>query len=238
MAEAVSSCPTGCEKEVDAEFYRHPDSIAVGSAPGCRAPTALEQQRSISQLSRCGAGTAPRIPAPGSARPRSEILFARTRRCVRKTIRFHGVAWKRAISRYIEVMLPGDNGPWPIAWQTMCAGSSPAIAVTSAMTAKVGLAARCSQPPIVARSRGLFLRVFIVPAPPDAACLIAAVRRAIEPLVRTPQAVQPARVGRIGVVHVRVVQDERAHPGQFAQVGSSIHTARFRELVGRVRYRA
>jgi hypothetical protein len=45
--------------------------------------------------------------------------------------------------------------------------------------------------------------VFVV-ADPDVVVAVAAQRRAVEPLIRTPQPVEPARVGRVGVIHVAV----------------------------------
>src|SRR5207248_4812419 len=49
--------------------------------------------------------------------------------------------------------------------------------------------------------------------------LVAAEGRAVEPLVHAPQAVQAARVGRVGVVDDAVLQRERAHTGSFLPVG-------------------
>src|SRR5437763_244149 len=49
------------------------------------------------------------------------------------------------------------------------------------------------------------LVVFVMTAPPES-FLIASLGRAIEPLVHAPQAVQPARVGGIGVVDGAVLE--------------------------------
>src|SRR6185437_7704450 len=168
-----------------------------------------------------------------------QIFFVRAWPRARSAIHcHHGAAWKIAISRYMKVMPSSDRDPRPIAWQSMLAGSSPVMAVTSAMAAKVGEAARCSQPPASVPSRALFLRVFIVPAPPDAARFVAAAWRTIEPLVRAPQAIESARIGRVGVIHGAVFQHERAHAGQLAQVGSSVDPTRGRKLIRCIRGRA
>src|SRR5450755_964173 len=59
--------------------------------------------------------------------------------------------------------------------------------------------------------------VLVVAAPPEAV-LVAAERRAVEPLVHAPQAVEPARVRRVGVVDDAVLKRERAHAGPFPPV--------------------
>src|ERR1051326_8337942 len=41
--------------------------------------------------------------------------------------------------------------------------------------------------------------------------LVAPARRPVKPLVHAPQAVEPARIGRVGVVHDAVLNRERAH---------------------------
>src|SRR4051812_35827755 len=63
------------------------------------------------------------------------------------------------------------------------------------------------------------LVVVLVVAAPPVAVLVAAERRAVEPLVHAPQAVQPARVRRVGVVDDAVLARERAHAGPFTPVG-------------------
>src|SRR6185437_4796500 len=152
-----------------------------------------------------------------------QTFFVRAWPRARSTIHFHhGAAWKMAISRYMKVMPSSDSDPWPIVLQSISAGSLPVIAVAKAMAAKVGAAARCSQPPASLPSLVLFLGVFIVPVPPDAACFVAPARRTIEPLIRTPQDVESARIGRIGVIHGAVFQREGAHARQFAQVGAPV----------------
>jgi hypothetical protein len=55
----------------------------------------------------------------------------------------HGPAWKALISTYIGTMPPSHEAPG-MAEQSMSSGPPP-MAVTSAMTAKVGAAARESQ---------------------------------------------------------------------------------------------
>src|SRR3954468_21088296 len=60
--------------------------------------------------------------------------------------------------------------------------------------------------------------VFVVTTPPEA-ILVATEWRPVEPLVHAPEAVQPSRVGRIGVVHDAIVEHECAHAGPFVAVG-------------------
>src|SRR6266849_522643 len=67
------------------------------------------------------------------------------------------------------------------------------------------------------------LGVLVVAAPPEAR-LIAPVGCAVEPLVHAPEAVQPARVRRVGVVHDAVLERERAHAGPFVPVGLPVRT--------------
>src|SRR5260370_30276712 len=63
------------------------------------------------------------------------------------------------------------------------------------------------------------LVVVLVAAAPPVAGLVAAERRAVEPLVHAPQDVQPARVRRVGVVDGAVLQGESAHAGPLTPVG-------------------
>src|SRR5262245_12832937 len=58
--------------------------------------------------------------------------------------------------------------------------------------------------------------VLVVAAPPEAV-LVAAQRRAIEPLVHPPEAVQPARVRGVGVVDGAVLARERAQARPLAR---------------------
>src|SRR5690349_22111859 len=60
------------------------------------------------------------------------------------------------------------------------------------------------------------LRILIVALPPDAV-LVASQRRAVQPLVHAPQAVEAARVGRVGVIDHAVLERERAHAGAVAR---------------------
>src|SRR2546425_10169440 len=59
--------------------------------------------------------------------------------------------------------------------------------------------------------------VLVVAAPPGAGS-VAAGWRAAEPLVHAPEAVQPARVRRVGVVYDAILERERAHAGPFSPV--------------------
>src|SRR5450432_1874778 len=55
--------------------------------------------------------------------------------------------------------------------------------------------------------------VVLVMATPPKARLVASLGRAVEPLVHAPEAVEPTRVGGIGVVDDAVLEHERAHAG-------------------------
>src|ERR1700730_17115458 len=68
-------------------------------------------------------------------------------------------------------------------------------------------------------SSGSALAVFVVAAPPRACpCLVASLGGAVEPLVHTPEAVQPTRIGGIVVVDDAVLAHERAHARPIAPV--------------------
>src|SRR5260221_2602616 len=58
---------------------------------------------------------------------------------------------------------------------------------------------------------GSALVVLVVAEPPDARIFVAPSGGAVEPLVHTPEAVQSARIGGIGVVDDAVLEHERAH---------------------------
>src|SRR2546423_1684136 len=66
--------------------------------------------------------------------------------------------------------------------------------------------------------RGSAIAVRIVVAQPVAR-LVAPFGGAIEPLVHTPEAVQPARVGRIGVKTNTALRNDRAHARPLPHVG-------------------
>src|SRR3954452_16312603 len=55
--------------------------------------------------------------------------------------------------------------------------------------------------------------------------LVAALGGAVKPLVHAPKAVQPARIGRIGVVDGPVFEREGAHAGPPARVGRHVGAA-------------
>src|ERR671931_1923236 len=68
-----------------------------------------------------------------------------------------------------------------------------------------------SRPPVTPRQRRRrSALVLVVAAPPDAR-LVASLGGAIEPLVHAPEAVQPARISRIGVVDDAVFEHAGAH---------------------------
>src|SRR6266567_5621049 len=65
--------------------------------------------------------------------------------------------------------------------------------------------------------------VLVVAAPPQA-CLVATEWCPVEPLVHAPEAVYPALVRRVGVVHDSVFERERAHAGPFLPVGRPVRS--------------
>src|SRR6516165_1388770 len=70
--------------------------------------------------------------------------------------------------------------------------------------------------------------VLVVAAPPDAP-LIASLGGTVKPLICTPEAVQSARIGGIGVADDAVLEHKRAHAGSVADVRGSIRSAHGRE---------
>src|SRR6266513_740005 len=79
--------------------------------------------------------------------------------------------------------------------------------------------------------------VLVVAFPPDA-MLVAPLGGAVEPLIHSPEAVQSARVSRIGVVDDAVLQRERAHARPLAYVRVHVGAAHGSELTGSVGCRA
>src|SRR5215510_13685764 len=65
--------------------------------------------------------------------------------------------------------------------------------------------------------------VLVVATPPHAG-FVAPAGRTVEPLVHAPQAVQPTRVRRVGVVDDAILKRERAHAGPFAPVGLPVRS--------------
>src|SRR5262245_40621739 len=65
--------------------------------------------------------------------------------------------------------------------------------------------------------------ICVVVTPPHA-LLVASLRGAVEPLIHAPQAVQSARIGRVGVVHDAVLEGEGAHARPLAHVRRRIGT--------------
>src|SRR5918996_2539306 len=72
------------------------------------------------------------------------------------------------------------------------------------------------------------LVVLVMAAPPDAR-LVAPLGGAVEPLVYAPEAVQSARIGRIGVVDDAVLERERAHARPLARVRGHVGSGHGRE---------
>src|ERR1043165_4996143 len=70
--------------------------------------------------------------------------------------------------------------------------------------------------------------VCVVVTPPDARLLVASLGCTVEPLIHAPQAVEPARVGGIGVVDDAVLERERAHARLFARIGGRVGAAHAR----------
>src|SRR5260370_23232112 len=70
--------------------------------------------------------------------------------------------------------------------------------------------------------------VLVVAAPPEAG-LVAAEWRAVEPRVHAPEGVDPALVGRVGVVDRAVLEHERAHAGPLLSVRRPVRSNARRE---------
>src|SRR6266700_7893365 len=79
------------------------------------------------------------------------------------------------------------------------------------------------------RMEGSALVVRVVVAPPETR-LVASPRRAVEPLVHAPEAVQSARIGGIGVIDDAVLAHERAHAWPLARVRRDIGSGHGRIL--------
>src|SRR5450830_89378 len=67
----------------------------------------------------------------------------------------------------------------------------------------------------------LLLAVFVVAAPPDT-LFIAALGRAVEPLVHAPDTVQPAGIDGVGVVDLALLKHEGAETGPVAGEGGNV----------------
>src|SRR5437016_2388655 len=65
------------------------------------------------------------------------------------------------------------------------------------------------------------LLVAVVVTPPDA-LFIASLRGAVEPLVRAPEPVQSAGIGRIGMIDDAVFEDESAEARPLAHIGDRL----------------
>src|SRR5215475_14396129 len=81
------------------------------------------------------------------------------------------------------------------------------------------------------------LVVLVVAAPPEAR-LVASPGGAVEPLVHTPEAVQSARIGGVGVVDAAVLERERAHARPLPRVGGHVGAGNRSALGGSVGCRA
>src|SRR5438105_15804148 len=79
--------------------------------------------------------------------------------------------------------------------------------------------------------------VLVMAAPPDAG-LVTAPRRAVEPLIHSPQTVQSARICGVGVVDDAVLECECAHAWSLADVRVHVGSAHGGELTGSVGCRA
>src|SRR5450830_215215 len=69
----------------------------------------------------------------------------------------------------------------------------------------------------------LLLAVFVVAAPPDT-LFIAALGRAVEPLIHAPDSVQPTGIAGVGVVDLALFKHEGAETGPFANEGGYVGT--------------
>src|SRR4051794_36966458 len=134
-----------------------------------------------------------------------------------------------------------SGAPAGIAEQIISDRPSRAMAFNTAISAKVGAAAKRRPVAMSGITRILerknamacsvisALAVFVAAAPPHA-LLVAALRRAIEPLIGAPQTVEAAGVGRIGVVDDTILQDEGAHARPIAHEGRAIGARAGRDL--------
>ena len=75
------------------------------------------------------------------------------------------------------------------------------------------------------------LVVLVVAAKPES-CFVASLGSAVEPLVHSPEHVESARIGGIGVVHDAVLEHERAHARSLARVRGRVGSRHRREEVG------
>src|SRR5947208_12406749 len=118
----------------------------------------------------------------------------------------------------IDIVQPPDIGISPIAdmdaHQTI---------VTAALAAKSS-----ADTPKNDRLRSALV-VLVMAAPPDAR-LVAPLGGAVEPRVHAPEAVQPARIGGVGVIYGTVLERERAHTRPLAMVRGDVGAAHGREL--------
>src|SRR5262245_24620654 len=73
------------------------------------------------------------------------------------------------------------------------------------------------------------LVILVVAEKPDSR-LVTPSWRPVEPLVHAPEPVEPARVGRVGVVDDPVLAGERAHPGLFPRERRPVRTGARREF--------
>src|SRR5437870_12095723 len=74
-----------------------------------------------------------------------------------------------------------------------------------------------------------FAVVLVMTAPPEPR-LVAPLRRAVEPLVHAPEAVQSARIGGIGVVDDAVLERERAHARCLSRIRCGVGSDHGRHL--------
>ena len=74
----------------------------------------------------------------------------------------------------------------------------------------------------------------LVVQPPPVAVLIAAERRPVEPLVRAPERIEPAGIGRIGVEHPAALTHEPAHAGLLADPVLPVDVSRLKLVLAPV----
>src|SRR5262245_34201984 len=65
------------------------------------------------------------------------------------------------------------------------------------------------------------MAILVVTTPPDA-LFVAPIGRAIKPLISPPEDVQPARIGRVGVINRITLAHEGAHARPVAPVSRSV----------------
>src|ERR1700722_961249 len=116
---------------------------------------------------------------------------------------------------------PAMKRDWGLQRSRVRANERPALALGAAAAIR-----RLTAP---VASEGVALAIFVMTAEPRPG-LVASLRRAIEPLVHAPEAIQSAHIGGIAVVDDAVLDDERAEARPIKRVGRPVGSAHGRQL--------